>query len=162
MTDVRVALLPIYGPQLAVGEDLLEVKRRGVFQNHVRHRLIAKFARQLVAGDVAAYDHLCPEIPDAYRTTSPKSVAVIVENVQHAAAIRQRLTGWAVWTGPRERWVNQDFHHAQSGFGISDTSRLVCTADGLPTAPLLNTDAWISLLARCGRAIPRRFASCCH
>lgn len=145
-TDVRVEFLPIQGARIPECQSPLEVKRAGVFGNHVRNRLIAKVARQLSVGDPAAYDQLWREISTECRTPAAKTVAVVVENVAHAEKIRKRLRGWPVWTGSNERRVPDNPCVARSGFGQitrSETSELICTIDGLPTAPLQNTDVII-------------------
>ncbi len=145
-TDVRVELFPIRGAGLQVTQSLLDLKRVGVFRNHIRNRLIAHLARQLAAGDTAAYDQLWREIPQDCRTPAVKSVAVVVENVQHVETIRERLRGWTAWSSPKERLLTNNSHVVRSGFGQvihGDTTKLICTVDGLQTAPIKNTDVFV-------------------
>jgi hypothetical protein len=96
------------GPRLDHGADILTLKRRGLWRHPVRNRRIAAIARERA-------EHGCEPSPGVGRRGSPAAsgaVVVLVESLEHAAALSCRLPRWpivvasdAVLTGlsPRER-----------------------------------------------------------
>ena len=142
-TDIRVAFLPIWGPGLPQDLSVLELKRKGIFRNHLRHRLIAQVARQFVGGDPAVSNRLLHFSPDALRLSERKAVVIVVENVDHAESLRNNLRGWSVWSDRREKRVANNPGISLSWYGqvaAPDVTNLICTVDGLATAPLYATD----------------------
>jgi hypothetical protein len=103
---VQVVRYPIKGgPKLPPQLGTVQLKRRGLWQNALRNRKVADLARAFAAGRRDALDALFPGLGALLSEAPSRDVLVLVENVEHALALADRLPGWALFTG---RHVHQD------------------------------------------------------
>ncbi|MFC1597690.1 hypothetical protein ACFL5Q_07120, partial [Planctomycetota bacterium] len=98
--QVSVAWTPICAPALPHGAGLLQVKRNGICRNHVRNRRVAGLATALTAGNRKLLRDKYPSVADAIEAEGPVRVAVMVEAVDHALELADKLRNWPVRTGP--------------------------------------------------------------
>ncbi len=81
------------------GEFGLEWKRHGIWRNDERNDAVAAIARGLVEGDEAKlWEHgLFFETASTARPPDrARTVAILVESLEHARALQQRLPGWRI------------------------------------------------------------------
>jgi hypothetical protein len=92
----------IGGPQLSPGLDLLDLKRRGLWDHRLRNRRIARLASAFARDDRGAIAAELPALaPLLEESRSPaRGVAVVVEGLEHALALSGRLPGWEVLPAP--------------------------------------------------------------
>jgi hypothetical protein len=142
MVERPVEVVPVYfkGGQASWDRRALTCKRRNVWHHRLRNRLVAGAARALVAGDraaLAAYVRGLEKVPNF---PLPARVTVVVENMEHAEALKAELPGWPV-DEPAAGWVT----HEIATFDWLRSRRLddvdvIVRADGgtglLPMAPL--------------------------
>jgi hypothetical protein len=83
-------------PALSTSMDVVEVKRRGLWRNHARNRLVARLAHRLQAGDWQVVEKDSPAAAAGLADRSRPNVAVLVENVEHAEALATYLPGWSL------------------------------------------------------------------
>jgi hypothetical protein len=89
---------PEFGPTAAFSA--LERKRRSCWHNERRNDLIAAVAAAFQTGDHARLWEqglLLAEDEDALLTVGARSVAILVESVEHGRELRRRLPGWNLW-----------------------------------------------------------------
>jgi hypothetical protein len=92
---VEVLFVPMRdGPELSDAADLLQLKRRAIWQNEIRNRRIARLAKLLVSGNLDRLHECFSGIAAALRNIGPQRVAVEVEGGEHARALAQLLPGW--------------------------------------------------------------------
>ena len=80
--------------------DLLRLKRRGIWNHDIRNRQISAVAKALVADDQAARTDPFPVLAASLSSSEPVNVVILVEGIDHALALAPRLPGWAIVTGP--------------------------------------------------------------
>ncbi|NLY01907.1 MAG: hypothetical protein GXY83_37965 [Rhodopirellula sp.] len=108
--SVRVVFRPIAGgPPLPLDLGPLELKRRGIWDHPVRTRRVARLAEAIAAGDITsivAGEILSMQAMMSGATATanidgltPGKVVLLVETVEHAVALAERLRGWPVVTG---------------------------------------------------------------
>jgi hypothetical protein len=98
---VRVVRPPVQGgPGLTGPLDLVQLKRRGLWQNGLRNRRVARLARALAADQRRELADLLPGCSDLLTDVPARGVLVVVENVEHGLALAGRLPGWPLWAGP--------------------------------------------------------------
>jgi hypothetical protein len=74
--------------------DLLSIKRHAVWRDDCRNRKVARIARAFAAGDRESLQHLLPSLPQTRLPPGPTNVCLLVENVEHAAALMSKLPDW--------------------------------------------------------------------
>jgi hypothetical protein len=125
---VQVVRYPVKGgEQLPPELGLVELKRRGVWHNGLRNRKVAQLARAFAGGDHAELDRLLPGSRSLVPMVPPRDVLVLVENVEHALALAQRLPDWVLLTGP-------DLH--EDGLTPEQVGRLHTMPDPFRADPL--------------------------
>lgn len=70
-----------------------------IWRNHVRNRRIARLARALVAGDHTAIVTDAPDVAPALAANDARRVIILVDGVDHAVALAERLADWPIVTG---------------------------------------------------------------
>ena len=88
------------GPAVAPGDDVVALKRRAVWLNPVRNRRLARLAGALAQGDLGRVAAESPALAARLGDGAESRVVVLVENVEHALALAERLPGWPIVTGP--------------------------------------------------------------
>lgn len=76
----------------------LTAKRELVWQHHVRNRWIAKLAKNLVTSDAVTFTSEDNNVVIAPPDDHSRRVIVLVDGVEHALAIADRLPGWPIIT----------------------------------------------------------------
>ena len=71
---------------------------RVIWKNHIRNRRIAKLAKHLSAGDATLTTNF-PSVANALPVDHPHRVIVLVDSLEHAVAIADRLPEWPVIAG---------------------------------------------------------------
>jgi hypothetical protein len=88
------------GQRLAADLETVSLKRQALWWHGLRNRRLAALARALADGD---YQRLDAELSGvAARLARPGGslkIALLVENVEHAVAIAERLPGWPIVAG---------------------------------------------------------------
>ena len=127
------------GQSIDLGLSPLEVKRQGVWRHPVRSRRIAALARAVATGDESVLADKFPGVlkriawPGALSIDEP--VGILVENVEHALVLAERLPGWSVVTADdicqaglsrRQRQILRDGGDQQRGDG-----HVIVTWEGL-------------------------------
>ena len=95
-----VAVKGAGGQRLATDLETVSIKRQALWRHGLRNRRIAALARAVADADHARLRAECPAV--AARLASrggALKVALLVENVEHALAIAERLPGWPIKTG---------------------------------------------------------------
>lgn len=94
---VEVAWAPGAGQRLRrPGKNIIDTKRYGVWCNDARNRQVARLARACADADAGALAALLPAAARAELPAAPRSVVVLVENVEHVLALAHKLPGWNV------------------------------------------------------------------
>jgi hypothetical protein len=137
------------GQRLAADMGIVSIKRQALWRHGLRNRRLAALARALAAGDHQRLDAESRVVAAclAGRGGALK-VALLVENVEHALAIAERLPGWPIVAG---------FHVATVGLpvwlaallaqrqwtGAGIPARAIVTLAGLAGAALERLDVLI-------------------
>lgn len=80
--------------------DVLDVKRRLIWRNHIRNRHIERLARAVAAGDTAGLARALPSrAVAAIMRLSSRKCTVLVENVEHAHYLRRLIRDWPLVAG---------------------------------------------------------------
>jgi hypothetical protein len=87
------------GRAISAPKNELGLKRYGLWRNDARNRQVSRLARALVAGLREEVVRLLPSLPTDYVLPSPGRVFVLVENVEHASALVNKLPDWPVAFG---------------------------------------------------------------
>jgi hypothetical protein len=87
------------GRAISAPKNELGLKRYGLWRNDPRNRQVSRLARALVAGLRDEVVRLLPSLPTNYVPPSPGLVFVLVENVEHASALLNKLPDWQVAFG---------------------------------------------------------------
>jgi hypothetical protein len=125
------------GPRIPTGADVLDVKRRGIWHHPIRTRRIVRLARAL-QGERATLAQAYPLVSDALQSECPPSVLILVESVEHALALGQRLGGWPILCNP-------DTH--VGGMSAAEYQRLDEQAPNQGPAGMIATLAVTAMLA---------------
>lgn len=80
--------------------DLFEFKRQHLWNNALRNRWIAGLARAISEDDVQALTTKYPSVAKDLSRRVGQRVGILVENVDHAAQLLNRLTGWTIIAHP--------------------------------------------------------------
>jgi hypothetical protein len=80
--------------------DVVALKREGIWANPVRNRRVARLAKALAAGDGPGLAAEHPTIAAWAAGVDISRVIVLVEGIEHALALADRLPGWGLLAGP--------------------------------------------------------------
>ena len=80
--------------------DIVSLKRGGLWANPVRNRRVSRLAVALAAGDGPGLAAESPTIAAWTAGVDMSRVFVVVEAVEHALALADRLPGWGLLAGP--------------------------------------------------------------
>jgi hypothetical protein len=88
------------GQRLAADLETLSIKRQALWRHGLRNRRLAALARALADGDHQRLDAESPVVAARLAGRSgPLKVALLVENVEQALAVAERLPGWPIVAG---------------------------------------------------------------
>jgi hypothetical protein len=88
------------GPPLDRRLDGVELLRRGLWRNPFFQRRAAGLARDLAASGPGQVGRLLPDIVGGFAPGPRPSVVLLVETLEHALALGDRLPDWTILTGP--------------------------------------------------------------
>lgn len=86
------------GPRIDVGDDVLELKRRGIWRNPMRNRRIAKLVQLLRQRQQQQLDRRFPSVAHVVRSRQIRTITVLVENVEHAETLHALLPDASIAT----------------------------------------------------------------
>jgi hypothetical protein len=138
-------------------DDALVVKRHLIWHHHTRNRRIAKLARSLVAGDVATLAADFPSVAGVLPDDHARRVIVLVDGVEHAVAIADRLPRWPIIAGdPNERyladWQRCVLTHRR---GLWNTgANMIVTTAGADSLEISGDTTTVVIWASAGRHLP--------
>ena len=99
MRPVEVAWVQGQGRRLrSEPTDVLELKHYAVWNQDERNRQVARLARAAAAGGVEDLAAMLPKAAPAALPAGPRRVLVLVENVEHALILMNKLPHWPVFT----------------------------------------------------------------
>ena len=75
------------GARIAVGDEVLALKRRGVWHNRMRNRRIAGLVQLLRQRQQKELDQRFPSVARAVRGRQIRAIVVLIENVEHAKTL---------------------------------------------------------------------------
>jgi hypothetical protein len=137
------------GQRLAADPETVSIKREGLWRDGLRNRRLAVLAHALADGDRQRLDAEYPVVAArlAGRGGSLK-IALLVENVEHALAMAERLPGWPIKTGPDVATVGLPGRLvallAQRRWdGVGTPTRAIVTLAGLAGAALERLDVLV-------------------
>lgn len=87
------------GNNLTSDASTLDIKRQLVWRDRLRNRLIAGLAKAITESDDQALATKYKKIAKDLYSKLGQRVAILVENVEHAARLHQRLPGWPIVAG---------------------------------------------------------------
>ena len=87
------------GNKLSVDASTLDIKRKLIWRDPLRNRLIAGLAKAIAESDDKALTTKYKKIKKALYAKLGQRVAILVENVEHAAQLHQRLPNWPIVAG---------------------------------------------------------------
>lgn len=159
-----VAVRVTGGPSVAPGADVVALKRRAVWLNPVRNRRLARLAGALAQGDLGRVAAESPSLSTRLGDGSKSRVVVLVENVEHALALADRLHGWPIVTGPDVATVGLSRRQVAAledcrWRGGDQPARVVATLAGLDAAGLVEPD--VVIRADGGADVPEALANYC-
>jgi hypothetical protein len=138
-------------------DDALAVKQNLVWHHHTRNRWIAKLSKALVAGDmailIADFSGVAKALPD----DQSRRVVVLVDGVDHAIAIADRLPGWSIITGDihgrhlaqqQRRILNQRRNLWNTG------ANMIVTAAGADSLEISGNGTTVVIWASAGGHLP--------
>jgi hypothetical protein len=137
------------GQRLAADLETVSFKRQALWRHGLRNRRLAALARALADGDYQRLDTELREVAARLVGRSgPLKIALLVENVEHALAIAERLPGWPIVAGSHVATVGLPGRLAAllaqrrwAGAGTPD--RAIVTMTGLAGAGLEKLDVLI-------------------
>jgi len=145
---VDLALEPMAGgPRIPHEIDDLQLMRKGIWQNPVRNRCIAKLAKDLPGGSQLALGKRFPTVAKAVEGIESPRTAVIGANIEQALALANQLPGWAIarardgeTRGLRRR--DRDLLD-QARPGLGRTNKLIVTVAAIELLALAQIDVLI-------------------
>jgi hypothetical protein len=147
---VEVAAVACVGGQgLAADLDIVALKREGLWRHGLRNRRIAALARALADADHPRLGAECPAVVARLAGRGgPLKVVLLVENVEHALAIAERLPGWPIKTGPHVATVGLPGRLAgllaqRRWNGAGTPARAIVTLAGLEESGLEQLDVLV-------------------
>jgi hypothetical protein len=72
------------GPRIDVGDDMLELKRRGIWRNQMRNRRIARLVQLIQQPQTKELRRRFQGVVSAVKGRQIRTIAVLVENLEHA------------------------------------------------------------------------------
>jgi hypothetical protein len=134
------------GPPLPCDLGSVEVKRRGIWHNGVRNRLLARLARRASGSNDSGVMERFPTLALALRDIASPRVVVLVENVEHALSLARHLAGWQIVAGP-ELWKEDLSAKAEKAVKIEaekeDSPAAIVTRRAAEAIPLAGVDVLI-------------------
>ncbi len=95
LLPIRLVIPPFHAkPTAAFDATPLKIKQQEIWRHQVRNRLLCECAQAIHTGERSGPDSFLEKI-----ISGPQRVAVVVENVEHASELLQRLTDWPLLTG---------------------------------------------------------------
>ena len=79
-----------------VPDNVYEVKRQLIWNNHIRTRQIGRLAKAVKAADIATLNNDFPAVKAALGDERPRRTIVLVDSVNHALSVARRLSGWPI------------------------------------------------------------------
>jgi hypothetical protein len=146
------------GQRLAADLETVAIKRQALWRHGLRNRRVAALARALADGDRQRLDAGYPAVAARLAGRSgPLKVAVLVENIEHALAVAERLPGWPIKTGPHVATVGLPGRLAallarRRWAGTGTPARAIVTMAGLEGSGLEKLDVLVR--ADGGRHVP--------
>jgi hypothetical protein len=138
-------------------DHVLAVKQSLVWHHHTRNRWIAKLAKNLVAGDSATLTSDFPDVAGALPGDHPRRVIVLVDGLEHAVAIADRLPRWPIIAGDtNERYLTGQQRRIlteRRGLWNMGTSMIV-TAAGADSLEISGDTTTVVIWASAGRHLP--------
>jgi hypothetical protein len=153
-----VAVKGVGGQGRAADLDTVALKREGLWRHGLRNRRIAALARALADGDRQRLDAEYPAVAARLAGRGgPLTVALLVENVEHALAIAGRLPGWPIVAGSHVATVGLPGRPARllarrRWDGAGTPARAIVTMAGLEGSGLERLDVLVR--ADGGRHVP--------
>jgi hypothetical protein len=144
---VRFVFSPVNGgPRLPFDAGLLDLKRIGIWRHPVRNRRVAQVADAISgASDDRLWQYCLPEAAPIIEGEPLHEVVVLVENIEHALALAERLPDWPLVTGEEVVQVGLSSHQrrllADRQAQPNGAGQRITTAAGLLTMDLSDVDA---------------------
>ncbi len=138
-------------------DDMLAVKQSLVWHHHARNRWIAKLAKNLVAGDMAIIAADFPGVAGALPGDHACRVIVLVDGVEHALAVADRLPGWPILaddtnerylTGQQRRILTERRDMWNTG------ANMIVTTAGADSLEINGGSTTVVIWASAGRHLP--------
>lgn len=97
---IRVIFAPIRG-DLRLPQDVnsLNLKRSGIWRHPVRNRRVSRIASAISVSDSVLLRQHLPQAASILEEQISGRIAVVVESIEHALNLAERLHGWPVVTG---------------------------------------------------------------
>lgn len=136
LRPIQTVMLPIEGgPHIPFDTGVLALKRQGIWTHPIRNRRIARLAEAIRKPDTCWLDQHAPAVGRAIQGEQCPHVTVLVEGVEHALALAERLPGWPIATGPeviadgldrqqRRQLIERHVEWSDSGHCIATTTGL--------------------------------------
>ncbi len=136
---VEVRFARMVGGPMPQGPDIVTLKRLGVWANPIRNRRVARLAQALAAGDDPGLAAESPAIAPWAAGMGASRVIVLVEGIEHALALADRLPGWGLLAGPHVVTAGLSARHremveARPGANEGRPCRAIATLSGLAAA----------------------------
>ncbi len=129
-------------PLPAFGGNVVKLKRTGIWQHPVRNRILANLAKA-VSSDRAKLNADFPDIALALENRSDLCALVLVENLEHAFALRKSLKGWPVLCGPDPDMNGIESSNIRDPFAFGATCPAIATFAALEDIQLSEFDCLI-------------------
>jgi hypothetical protein len=153
-----VAVACVGGQGRAADLETVAIKRQALWRHGLRNRRVAVLARALADGDRQRLDAEYPAVAARLAGRGgPLTVALLVENVEHALAIAGRLPGWPIVAGSHVATVGLPGRPAgllarRRWDGAGTPARAIVTLAGLAGAGLERLDVLVRVDG--GRHVP--------
>ena len=86
------------GPAISPNASPCELKARYIINNRIRNRRLARLAAAMAVGNASAASDF---LSDAnLHTGTPKNTTIVVDGIDHAVDLAERLPGWPIVCGP--------------------------------------------------------------
>ncbi len=133
---VEARFARMMGGPMPQGPDIVTLKREGIWANPVRNRRVARLAKALAGGDGPGLAAESPAIAPWAADMGASRVIVLVEAIEHALALADRLPGWGLLAGPHVATAglsprHRDILGRRPGTGRVRPCRAIATLAGL-------------------------------
>lgn len=86
-------------------DNLVDIKRRGIWQHEIRNRRFARLARALSSGDSQFLNKRFPLLDWDSRPLSMSRIVVLADGIDHAGKILRAMPGWSLVCAP-DVWLD--------------------------------------------------------